>query len=147
MSFGLGSAPATFQRVRDVVLSTFKRQYALVYLDGIVVVCKTLNDHIKHTKSVLRLPKSASVPLRLKRCTLFSHRIDYSGQVIRPERLEVASHTEDAIEKLQVLNTVTELRSFLGLWNLYTRSPPNFAEKSSTLWKKLCTSKLTQNYS
>lgn len=70
------NAPATFQRVMDVFLSTVKEQHALVYLDDNVVVSKRLKDHIDHTRSVLRLLQYAGVTLKLQNCAFFTNQID-----------------------------------------------------------------------
>lgn len=37
MPFGLRNAPSTFQRSADVILSNFKWQFALAYLDDAIV--------------------------------------------------------------------------------------------------------------
>ena len=46
MPFGLNNAPATFQRTIDIVLATVKLQYAIVYLDDIIVLSKDAEEHI-----------------------------------------------------------------------------------------------------
>ena len=45
MPFGLVNAPATFQRLMEVVLSGLARTVCLVYLDNILVIGKTLEEH------------------------------------------------------------------------------------------------------
>ena len=46
MPFGLRNAPATFQRLMDVVLSGLKWKGLLVYLDDIIVYSSTPQEHL-----------------------------------------------------------------------------------------------------
>lgn len=66
MPFGLKNAPGTSQRVVDVILATVKWQFALVYLDDVIVFSSSLEDHVEHVATVLRLLKDAGVTLKLK---------------------------------------------------------------------------------
>lgn len=104
---GLKNAPATFQRAVDILLMTVKWQFALVYLEDIVTFSTTPRQHIEHTKKVLGLLSKAGVSLKLKKCRFFTTTIDYLGHVIRPGRLEIASHTGDAIRGLKPSTILT----------------------------------------
>ena len=137
MPFGLRNAPGTFQRAIDVILAQVRWQYSLVYLDDIVVFSKTGEEHIDHVRSVLSLLADAGVTLKLKKCFFFTDKIDYLGHVIRPGKLQIAEHTTDAIRQLQAPTNLTELRSFLGLCNVFRRFVPNFARIAAPLNRKL----------
>ena len=54
MPFGLCNAPATFQRLMDLVLDEYKFEFVLVYLDDIIIYSNTFEDHILHLDSVLK---------------------------------------------------------------------------------------------
>ena len=53
MPFGLANAPATFQRLMEVVLRGLVRRSCLVYLDDVLVVGSTLEEHNKNLAEVL----------------------------------------------------------------------------------------------
>lgn len=55
MLFGLKNALRTFQRAADIIFASVQWQFAIVYLDDIVVVCKSTADHIEKVLRVLRL--------------------------------------------------------------------------------------------
>jgi len=137
MPFGLKNAPATFQRVMDVILSSVRWQFALVYLDDIFVFSTTVEDHFDHVRTVLGLLKDAGVTLRLDKCHFFSEAVDYLGHVVRPGRLAVSSKTCDAVRCFKPLRSTTDVRSFLGLCNVFRRFVPNFARVSAPLNDKL----------
>lgn len=134
---GLGNAPDTFQWVIDVILPTTRWKYALVYLDDIVIFSQAPKDHVKHARSALCLRKNAEVTIKLKKFAFFTDVIDYLAHVTNHEKIEVENHTAGDISKLQLRTTVTELRSFLGLYNVFRRFLPNFAKSASTLSKQL----------
>ena len=47
MPFGLVNAPATFQRMMDVVMAGLKWTSVLVYLDDIIVYSRTFEEHMR----------------------------------------------------------------------------------------------------
>ena len=63
------TAPATFQRATDVILSSVRFQCALTYLDDIIVYSSTFDQHLKDLSVVLKLLKAAGVSLKLKSAT------------------------------------------------------------------------------
>ena len=70
MPFGLTNAPATFQRALDIILSDVKWQSRLIYLDDVIVNCKTEQEHVGHVDRVLRLLRDAGMTRRLPvKCT------------------------------------------------------------------------------
>ena len=127
MPFGLKNAPATFQRALDMILAGVRWQFALVYLDDVIVYSRTVDEHEEHVRAVLRLLQSAGVTLKLKKCEFFSTSVRYLGHEIRPGELRVLDATTAAVQELHPPKTVTQLRSFLGLCNVYRRFVPNFA--------------------
>lgn len=119
MPLELENAPSSFQRRLDVVLSAVNWQFALSYLEDIVVLSKSLDEHIEHVHSVLTLLSDADVNLKHKECCCFAETIDHLGHVIPSRRLEIASHNTDAISEFCTPIFLTELRPFLGLCNVF----------------------------
>ena len=137
MPFGLKNAPATFQRAIDIILSTVKWQFALIYLDDVVVFSRTFDEHMAHLAIVLRLLKDAGITLRLSKCHFFKREVDYLGHIVRPGELLVAPKSCEAVAEFEPPRTQTELRSFLGLCNVYRRFVKDFAKIAAPLNDKL----------
>lgn len=66
--------------------------------------------------------------------------IKYHGHVIaiRPWRVEVSTRTIDAVSGLEQPNSLTELRTFLEMCNIFLRFVPKFACIAAPIIKKLC---------
>ena len=133
LPFGLRNAPATFQRAIDVILSGIKWNTCLVYLDDVIIFSPDRVSHLRHVDEALTLLRNAGLSLKLGKCRFFSETVDYLGHVIRPGRLGVAEKNTDALRGAPCPTTQTELRSFLGLCNVYRRFVPHFSSLAAPL--------------
>ena len=138
MPFGLCNAPATFQRTLDIILSRYRWQSCLVYLDDIIIFSPDYESHLEHVDRVLSALQSAGVSLKLRKCNFFADSVDYLGHVITPGKLHVSTTNTDAVRGFKAPRTQTELKSFLGLCNVYRRFVPNFARTAAPLQQFLC---------
>lgn len=126
--FGLTNAPETFRRVTDVFLSQEKFQYALVQLDHVIVFSKSVEKHFNHVSTVLSLSKDAGVSLKLKKCSFFTDHVDFLGHIIRLGKLQVAETMTEAVHGLTEPSTITEMKSFLVIFNVFRRIVPQIQE-------------------
>ena len=70
MSFGLTSAPATFQRLMDSVLAGLQWKSCLVYLDDIIMCGRTFEEHSSNLRAVFECLKQAGLKLQPTKCAL-----------------------------------------------------------------------------
>lgn len=66
MSFGLWNAPATFQRLMNLVVSSLDG--CVVYLDDVVVYSDTWREHVKHIKNLFEWLCDAHLNIDLAKC-------------------------------------------------------------------------------
>ncbi|KAM8714601.1 hypothetical protein ACLKA7_000043 [Drosophila subpalustris] len=92
MPFGLHSAPATFQRELDRVIGPEMLPHAFAYLDDIIVIGKTLEEHKNNVKELKYL----------------GHKVTEHGIGTDPEKVA-------AISQLKPPTNVKELRQYLGV--------------------------------
>ncbi|KMQ83921.1 polyprotein [Lasius niger] len=66
MPYGLTGAPATFQRLLDRLIRPEMDPHAFAYLDDIVIVTKTFEEHLQWLKRVLERIREAGSTRRIK---------------------------------------------------------------------------------
>ncbi|CDF40830.1 unnamed protein product [Chondrus crispus] len=71
--------------------------------------------------------------LKLRKCEFFVEKIKYLGHVVRPGTLEVDAARTVALEQVRYPQTQTQLRSFLGLCNVYGRFVLHYAKVAQPL--------------
>jgi len=133
MPFGLTKAPARLQRALDIILSGLTSQLCLVYLDDVIIFSATPAQHVKEVDAVLTRSREAGVTLNLEKCTWFSDEVEYLGHIVRPGQLHVHNETVDALKHATFPTTKTQLKSFLGMCNVYRRFFKDFAKRSKPL--------------
>ncbi|MGH0053304.1 MAG: reverse transcriptase/ribonuclease H family protein, partial [Sphaerochaetaceae bacterium] len=137
MPFGLMNAPATFQRALDMILSRFKWKTCLVYLDDVIIYSNNMDDHFKHVEEILSCLSNAGITLKLKKCDFFTDTVNYLGHKIRPGHLETDKAVTAALKEAKHPRDQTELKSFLGLCNVYRRFVPRYSHVAAPLNKLL----------
>ncbi len=133
MPFGLTNAPATFQRAIDILLSGVNWQFCLVYLDDVIVYSNTEEDHIRHVDEVLTVLGKAGLSLKFAKSHFFRRSVNYLGHRITPGQLKVDLKRRDALEGFQFPRTQTQVRSFLGMCNVFRRFVKDFAKIAGPL--------------
>lgn len=85
----------------DVLLTKVKWQFTLVFIDDIIILSQSLEEHIRHFQLVLKLLHDAGLTLKLKKGKFFTVCIDYLGHVIRTGHFEWSTETIDAECRLE----------------------------------------------
>ena len=133
MPFGLCNAPATFQRAMDQVFKKDKWKFVIPYLDDIIVFSENIEEHIQHVEIVLSKLQAAGIKLNQKKCHLFRNEIKILGYTIREGIIKMDPKRVEAIKELSLPNTISELRSFLGIANFCRDFLPKFSEIAAPL--------------
>ena len=63
MPFGLTNAPATFQRLLDRLSGPEMEPHAFAYLDDVIIVTETFEEHLEWLSKVLKKIKEANLKI------------------------------------------------------------------------------------
>ncbi|GFW97620.1 hypothetical protein TNCV_684901 [Trichonephila clavipes] len=80
MPFGLCNAPATFERLMETILGGLSYDAYLVYLDAIIIVGRSFEEHLKNIRRVLQKLKEANLKLSPSKCHIF-RREEYDVEI------------------------------------------------------------------
>ena len=82
MPFGLATAPATFERLMELVLKGLTFDRCLVYLDDVIVFGRTFEEALQNLDRVFERIEQASLLLKPSKCRLFKTSVDFLGHVV-----------------------------------------------------------------
>jgi hypothetical protein len=77
MGFGLCNAPATFQRVIQLVLRGLTWKQVLAYLDDVIVLGSDFQNHLGNLKLTLDRFRKYNLKLKPKKCCLFRKEVKF----------------------------------------------------------------------
>jgi hypothetical protein len=121
MPFGLRNAPSSFQRIMNLVLGDLVDSCCVVYLDDILIYSKTREEHAEHLRKVLDRLNHYGLLCNMKKSKFYCSEVRYLGFKISNNTVHVDEEKIEVIKEWKTPNSVTEVRSFLGLANYYRR--------------------------
>ncbi|MEL7079228.1 MAG: reverse transcriptase domain-containing protein [Cyanobacteria bacterium J06582_2] len=125
MPFGLCNAPATFQRLMGTVLSGFSWEHVMAYLDDIIMIDATFEDHLASLDKIMACFAKYGLKIKPKKCQLFRKEVQFLGHIVSTEGLSPDPANARAILEYPVPRTVRQVRRFMGMVNFYRRFIPN----------------------
>ena len=128
MPFGLANAVPTFQRLMSNVLQGLLRNKCLVYLDDVLIVGHSFEEHLSNLKEVLDAIKNAGLKLKPEKCHFGQTNVRFLGFQITNEGLSPDPEKVQAIKEYPAPNDLTELRRFLGMASYYRRFISGFSD-------------------
>lgn len=137
MPFGLKTAPATFQRMMNVILTGIQGIKCFVYQDDIIIYGKSIQDHNLKLTSVLEIIRKANLKLQPAKCEFLRREINYLGHVITENGIKPDPQKVQCVVNYPTAKSINNIQSFLGLANYYRKFIKNFSDISKPLNKLL----------
>ena len=82
MPFGLYNTPATFQRLIDCVLAGLQWLSCLVYIDDIIVIGRSFEEHLHHLQQILHHLKSAGLKIHPNKYHFLQQEVNFLGHIV-----------------------------------------------------------------
>jgi len=123
LSFRVASVPTIFQKIIEGILKGIPG--VSIYLDDILIMGKTEEEHLTNLEQVLKQLKAAGMHLKRNKCCFNMREVTYLGHRIDKEGLHTPEANVKVILQAPASKNITELRAFLGLLNYYGKFLPN----------------------
>ncbi len=132
MPFGLRNAPATFQLLMQEVLRGLEH-FSSPYIDDIIIFSVVWDDHLVHINSVLERLSLHGLSVKSCKCCWGYKSFEFLGFIVGEGHLSIPQPRVEQFRLYVKPKTVSQLRSFLGLANFYSKFVPRFADLSKVL--------------
>ena len=134
MPFGLCNAPATFQRLMEEVLRGLAREKCLIYLDDVLVMGRTFDEHLSNLREIFMRLSRAGLRLKPSKCKLVRREVEFLGYNVSGGGISADPRKVRAVTEYPRPNDLRALRAFLGLLSYYRRFIPQFSAIAQPLY-------------
>ncbi|KAI3220470.1 hypothetical protein DTO012A9_10171 [Penicillium roqueforti] len=131
--FGLTNGPATFQRFMNTVLGDCMDDYAVAFVDDIMIYSETLEEHKKHVREVLERLQRAGLQVALSKCEFSVQKTKFLGFIVSTDGIAVDPEKIAVIRNWKTPSTIKGIQSFLGFCNFYRRFIKDYSFLSKPL--------------
>ncbi len=122
MFFGLTNLPATFQwMMNDIFKDLITPGAVTIYLDDILIMSKTKEEHCRITHEVLKVLWKNKLFLKVEKCKFEVLETEYLGVIISEGSIHMDPVKIQGIAEWPILTKKQQLQSFLGFTNFYRR--------------------------
>ena len=112
--FALTNAPSIFMRAMNEVLKDYIGVFFVVYLDEILIFCKSKKEHMKQLELVLRKLQDMLI-VNLEKFEFMKEELVYLGFVMSQRSLKMDKDNVEAILSWPTPRSATMVKSFHGL--------------------------------
>lgn len=140
MPFGLSNAPSVFQQAMHVVLKGLIGKICLAYLDDIIVLARSEDEHAHNLDAVLSRLAKHNFFCNTAKCQFALTEIKYLGHIVtsdtvQPDPYKVQVLSNWPVEDLR--KSPNQVRSFLGLAGYFRRFIPKFPTLAAPLLQRI----------
>jgi hypothetical protein len=135
--YGFRNSLSVFIRALQSVLGTDTSEYALHYVDDLVVFSKTFDEHLEHFDSVFKKLTTAGFTMNLSKCDFCKPEITFLSHIVSRNSLRPDPHRNEAILIYPAPRNQKQQKKFLGVCNFHQRFIVNYAEYVAPLLQLL----------
>ncbi|KAE8180495.1 hypothetical protein CF328_g9144, partial [Tilletia controversa] len=135
MPFGLKQAPSWFQRAMDRILGAARWQFALAYLDDVVVYSNTFEEHLIHLDTLLAALERAGLTISPSKCRFAFESVALLGYKVHSLGLMTDEDKTRAVLDFPEPTNAAEARRFFAMSAWYRRFIKDFAARAQPINK------------
>mgnify|MGYP000635714642 FL=1 len=135
MSFGLTNAPASFQRLMELILTGMSTEQLQLYLDDVLVIGALFREALRNLCLVFHRAIRANIRFKPTKCSLFQKQVQFLGHVVSHHGISCDPAKLKSVARWPVPKTPTDVRSFIGFCAYYRRFIKGFSEMTAPLFE------------
>lgn len=132
LPFGLSTGPGSFQKAMEALLLDIP--VLVVFIDDILIGAPDTQILEARVRVALHRLGEAGLRLKFDKCIFFQDEVKYLGYKINSTGIQPLQNKIESVIKAPMPTNESELRSFLGSINYYSRYIYNFASKLRPLY-------------
>ena len=144
LAFGLRNAPGAFQREMQEVLRGFDNKQVIVYIDDILILGRTFDEHMELVGRVLNTLIEYGMKIKLGKCEWFREQVCFLGHLVGRNGIQKDPEYVNAVQNFPKPENVKKLRSFLGLVNFQRKFIQNCSQICAPLNRWMGSSEKTK---
>ncbi|WVZ49338.1 hypothetical protein U9M48_000706 [Paspalum notatum var. saurae] len=133
MSFGLTNAPAFFMYMMNSVFMNELDKFVVVFIDDILIYSKNEEEHKEHLRIVLTRLKEHKLYAKFNKCAFWLKEVGFLGHILSEKGVAVDPSKVESVLNWKQPESVTEIRSFLGLAGYYRRFIKSFSKTAKPM--------------
>ncbi|WVZ89908.1 LOW QUALITY PROTEIN: hypothetical protein U9M48_036256 [Paspalum notatum var. saurae] len=133
MSFGLTNAPAFFMYMMNSVFMNELDKFVVVFIDDILIYSKSEEEHKEHLRIVLARLREHKLYAKFSKCAVWLKEVSFLGHILSEKGLAVDPRKVKDVLNWKQPETVTEIRSFLGLAGYYCHFIKDFSKTAKPM--------------
>ena len=127
MSYGLQTAPQTFQNILNSVFADFLYQWLTIYIDDVIVWANTDLEALSCYELVFERAAKFGIQFKPTKCAFFSQDLEILGHHVTPLGRFPTSKGTEAISAMPCPHNVSSVKQFLGVVNYFRDYVHNMA--------------------
>ena len=135
MPFGLCKASQTFQRCMNELFGPLP--FVFVYIDDMLIFSDNVEQHKIHLRQVFEILANNSLRIGLEKCEFSKKSLAFLGFDISDSGIKPRKSKCEALENINLPETIKELHSFLGAIGFYRHHIRRFAEIAVPLHNRI----------
>lgn len=137
MPFGLCNAPATFMSMMHQVLNQYIDKCVIVFLDDILIYSETQEQHLRDVRKIFDELRQAKLYVKLSKCEFGLTETEFLGHIVGHGGIRMSPSKVAVIHQWPKPESITDVRSFLGMCNYYRKFVRNYSLIAKPLFDML----------
>jgi hypothetical protein len=134
MPFGAKNAPAVFSQFMHEVLESYVNDFVLIYLDDVLIISKTPEDHLEHLIAVFERFRRFKLYCLPHKCKFNRQELPYLGHILTVDGIKPDPRKVQLVSDWPYqLQNIKEVEQFTGLVNYFRKYIPGYGHLAAPL--------------